>query len=94
MRDDFNPGRTLAPVDVQSLVNILQSLGVRPYIAARTAEAGIADTAPQETEAGGLGLSDVVARDAHDAAQRVAGDAAHRDVLIVDRSGAIVGESD
>ncbi|MDB5539873.1 MAG: Cobalt-precorrin-6 synthase, anaerobic [Devosia sp.] len=81
-------------VDVQSLVNILQNLGASPYVAARAAEADSANAVLQIAQAGGLGVAQVVARQAREVAQGVVGDAVRVDVLIVDRSGAIVGESD
>ena len=80
-------------VDVQSLVNILQNLGASPYIVARAAEAESANAVLQIAEAEALGLAEIVALRARDAAQRMVGDAVRVDVLIVDRSGAIVGES-
>lgn len=80
-------------VDVQSLVNILQNLGASPYIISRAAEAESANAVLQIAEAEALGLAGIVALRARDAAQRMVGDAVRVDVLIVDRSGAIVGES-
>ena len=38
-------------------------------------------------------LADAVARMARDSAQRIVGDGTRVDVLVVDRAGAIVGES-
>ncbi|WP_421761221.1 cobalt-precorrin-5B (C(1))-methyltransferase [Devosia sp.] len=89
---DLHSGRS--SVDVQSLVKILQNLGASDYIAARAAELETANAVLQLAEAGGLGLAGVVAQQARDAAQRVVGDATRVDVLIIDRAGAIVGESD
>ena len=80
-------------VDVQSLVNILQNLGASPYIISRAADAESANAVLQIAEAEALGLAESVALRARDAAQRMVGDAVRVDVLIVDRSGAIVGES-
>lgn len=76
---------------VQSLVDILQKLRRNRYIAERTV---VRTAVLLITEAGGLGLAEVVATDARDAAQRVAGDAARLDGPPVDRRSAIVGESD
>lgn len=57
------------------------------------AQATGANTANELLALGGKSLADAVARMARDAAQRIVGDATRVDVLVVDRSGAIVGES-
>ena len=80
-------------VDVQSLANILQKLGGSPYIVDRARRADSANAVLEAAEAGGLALADIVAQQARDQAQQVVGNAARVDVLVIDRQGAIVGES-
>lgn len=88
---DLHSGRS--GVDVKSLGIILQNLGASPYSVAEAAMAGSANAVLQIAQAGGLGLADVVAQQARDVAQGVVGNATRVDVLVVDRSGVIVGES-
>jgi cobalt-precorrin-5B (C1)-methyltransferase len=52
-----------------------------------------ANTANELLGLGGAALADAVARMARDSAQRIVGDGTRVDVLVVDRAGAIVGES-
>ena len=80
-------------VDVQSLANILQELGASPYIVDRARRAESANAVLEVAEAGGPALADIVAQQARDQAQQVVGHAARVDVLVIDRQGAIVGES-
>ncbi|MEP7239775.1 MAG: cobalt-precorrin-5B (C(1))-methyltransferase [Devosia sp.] len=53
-----------------------------------------ANTMKEVLDIGGPGLARQVARQARDVAQAIVGDSTRVDVLIVDRAGSIVGESD
>jgi cobalt-precorrin-5B (C1)-methyltransferase len=57
------------------------------------AQADRANTANELLGIGGQPLADAVARMARETAQRIVGDGARVDVLVVDRHGSIVGES-
>jgi cobalt-precorrin-5B (C1)-methyltransferase len=80
-------------VDLHILAEMLDELG------AGAAESSAARTARSANEllgiaaAAGLPLADVVATRARDAAMRISGGLIRVDVLVVDREGAIVGES-
>lgn len=89
---DLHSGRS--QVDLSFLADLLQSLEVDHTIVARARLANTANEVLTMAEAVGAGLADAVARKARDAAQQIAGEAVRVDVLVVDRRGAIVGESD
>ncbi|MBK8082602.1 MAG: cobalt-precorrin-5B (C(1))-methyltransferase [Devosia sp.] len=88
---DLHSGRS--GVDVKSLGILLRNLGASPYSVAQAANAESANAVLQIAGAEGIGLADAVARRAREVAKGVVGHATQVDVLVVDRTGAIVGES-
>jgi cobalt-precorrin-5B (C1)-methyltransferase len=80
-------------VDVHFLAEMLQGLGMEDHLVQRAHQASSASEvfAIAGEAAGGLGGQ--VATKARDAAQGIVGPAVHVDVMVVDRQGAIVGES-
>jgi cobalt-precorrin-5B (C1)-methyltransferase len=80
-------------VEIDRLVEVLTFLRASPYLIGDLRFAQSANEVLQRAEAAGLALADVVAQNARDVARAVVGPAVAVDVLIVDRKGAIVGES-
>ena len=81
-------------VDHHFLAGLLQTLDVHRNIVEQARTANTANEVLTMAGEAGAGLAAAVARLARDAAQRIAGGAVRVDVLVVDRRGAIVGESD
>lgn len=80
-------------VDVQRLVDILKTLGADDDRVAEATRAETANALLQSAAAWAGPLADAVAREARDVAQTIVGASTRVDVLVVDRSGTIVGES-
>ena len=80
-------------VDAQHLAEILKSLGAEDDRVAEAARAESANALLQSAGRWAKPLADAVAREACDVAQAIVGDVSRVDVLVVDRSGTIVGES-
>jgi cobalt-precorrin-5B (C1)-methyltransferase len=88
---DLHSGR--GGVDVDWLKKILQSLGASREAVAAAGESETAGALLALAAAEGLPLAARVAAEARRNAQAVVGEAVRVDVLVVDRAGAIVGES-
>jgi cobalt-precorrin-5B (C1)-methyltransferase len=80
-------------VDLQYLSKLLQTLDVEPSLIARVLTANTATEVQTMAEQAGAGLGDLVADRARAAAQQRAGPDVQVAVLVVNRRGAIVGES-
>lgn len=80
-------------VDIHNLAEMLEGLGLAGADAISARSAQSANEILGIAAASGMPLADGVARQARDAAQKIAGGQIRVDVLIVDRQGAIVGES-
>ena len=88
---DLHSGRST--VDLSFLAEMLQELGLGPQDVARVKAANTANEVLAIAAGAGIGLGESVARRAQEQAQRVVGQASRVDVMVVDRSGTIVGES-
>ncbi len=82
-----------ATVDLHNLIQMLQELAPGAYDEERARGATSAAELLSIAADAGLPLAHLVARRARDAAQSILGGDGRVDVLIVDRGGAIVGES-
>lgn len=80
-------------VDLSFLAEMLQERGLGRQDVARVRVANTANEVLAIATGAGIDLGGTVAQRARDEAQRIAGPACRVDVLVVDRSGAIVGES-
>lgn len=80
-------------IDVHFLAEILQSIGMHDDIVQRAHLASSANEVLAIAEEAAGGLSEQVAIKARDVAQGIVGSAVRVDVMVVDRRGAIVGES-
>lgn len=80
-------------VDTQHLADILKTLGASSDSVAAAAVAGSANAVLQAAAGWARPLGDQVAREARDVAQAIVGGASRVDILVVDRSGTIIGES-
>lgn len=80
-------------VDLEALAAMLAQLGADPAQVAHARSANTANEVLQLAQAANLPLADVVAARAKNAAQAIVGVGTKVDILVVDRVGAIVGES-
>ena len=80
-------------VDHHYLSKVLQTLDAEPALVARVRAANTAAEVLALAERAGLGLAPLVARAARDTAQQRVGPEVRVAILVVDRGGAIVGES-
>lgn len=80
-------------VDVQILANLLKKHGATSYIIDAVCAAQSAHQALLAAGEYGPLLCQLVAEEARQVAQKVLGDAARVDILVVDRLGTIIGES-
>jgi cobalt-precorrin-5B (C1)-methyltransferase len=80
-------------VDIHYLAEILQTIGMHDDIVQRAHLAGSANEVLAIAEEAAGGIGEQVAIKARDVAQRIVGSAVRVDVVVVDRRGAIVGES-
>jgi cobalt-precorrin-5B (C1)-methyltransferase len=80
-------------VDISFLAEILQGIGMHDDIVQRAHLAGSANEVLAIAEEAAGGIGEQVAIKARDAAQGIVGSAVRVDVIVVDRRGAIVGES-
>ncbi len=88
---DLHSGRST--VDLSFLAEMLQELGLGPQDVVRVRAANTANEVLAIAAGAGIALGEKMAQRAREQAQRVVGQASRVDVIIVDRSGTIVGES-
>ena len=81
-------------VDLRYLAKLLQTLDAEPALVARVQAANTAAEVLAMAEGAGLDLAPLIAREARESAQQRVGPEVRVAVLVVDRRGAIVGESD
>ena len=84
---------TRSSVDIHNLRVLLHELAHQGYDAARLEAATSANEVLGIAQEAGIKLADHLARLARDAGQKIVGENVRMDVLIVDRGGAIAGES-
>jgi len=88
---DLHSGRST--VDLSFLAEMLQERGLGRQDVERVTAANTANEVLTIAAAAGIALADAVAERAREQAQRRVGQASRVDVMVVDRSGVIVGES-
>jgi cobalt-precorrin-5B (C1)-methyltransferase len=88
---DLHSGRST--VDLELLADTLGRLGADAALVARARAANTGNEVLTMAETAGLPLAEAIAITARDHAQAVVGAAVRVDVLVIDRGGAIVGES-
>ena len=88
---DLHSGRST--VDLSFLAEMLQERGLGRQDVERVTAANTANEVLTIAAAAGIALADAVAERAREQAQRRVGQASRVDVMVVDRSGTIVGES-